>query len=124
MVVRDPFAQDPSEMSLVKGDQPVQTLPSYRADQPLAKGVRLRRPHGRLKHSPSHRRNRPIHGCPVDPIPVMEHEPIGGVGREDDAELLDRPVRCRMLSHIPMDNSSHADFEHDEDIQDTEQSCS
>ncbi len=37
MIVRDPFAKDPSEMSLVEGDQPVQTLPPYRADQALAK---------------------------------------------------------------------------------------
>jgi hypothetical protein len=46
----------------------------------------------------------------------MEHEPVGGLWGEDGAELMDRPVRCRMLGHIPMDIPSRADFEHDEGI--------
>ena len=60
IVVRHPFAKDPSEMSLVEWDQPVQALPTHRADQSLAEGVRLRRPHGRFEHPPSHRRDRPV----------------------------------------------------------------
>ncbi len=48
IVVRYPCAKDPSEMSLVEGDQPVQTLPTHRADQLLTEGVRLRSPTGVL----------------------------------------------------------------------------
>src|SRR5713226_9946684 len=93
MVVRDPFAQDPSEMSLVKGDQPVQTLPPYRADQTLAKAVRLRRPHGRFQHSPSHRRDRSVDLGRIDLVTVVQHESVHRLGCDDGAELLDGPVR-------------------------------
>jgi hypothetical protein len=36
--------------------------------------------------------------------PVIKHEPVCGLGGYDRAELLDRPVRRRMLGHIPMDD--------------------
>jgi hypothetical protein len=120
MVVRDPFAQDPSEMSLVKGDQPVQTLPPYRADQALAKGVCLRRPHGCFQHSPSHRRDRSVDLGRIDVVTVVQHESVHGLGCDDGAELLDGPVRSRMLGHIPVDDPPRADFKNDEDIQDAE----
>ena len=94
MVVRDPFAQDPSEMSLVEGDQPVQTLPPYRADQALAKGVGLWRPHGDLQHMPAHRRDRPVDCGREDAIPIVEDEPVGCLRGDDGAKLLDRPRRC------------------------------
>ena len=32
VIVGHPFAKNPSEMSLMDGDQPVQTLPTHRAD--------------------------------------------------------------------------------------------
>ena len=120
MVVRDPCAKDPSEMSLVEGNQPVQTLPSYRANQALAKGVRLRCPHGRFQHSPSHRRDRSVDFGRIDPVTVVQHESVHGLGCDDRAELLDGPVRSRMPGHIPMDDPPRADFKNDEDIEDAE----
>ena len=55
IVVGHPFTKNAPEMSLVHRDQPIETLPTYRADQSLAERVRLRRPRGRLQHMPSHR---------------------------------------------------------------------
>src|SRR6266849_10804881 len=121
MVVRDPLAKDPSEMSLVEGEQPVQTLPPYRADQALAKGVRLRRPHGRFQHAPSHRRDRSVDLGRIDPVTVVQHESVPGLGCDDGAELLDGPVRSRMLGHIPMDDPPRADFKNDENIEDVKE---
>ncbi len=121
IVVRDPFAKDPSEMALVEWDQPVQTLPPHRADQALAKGVRLWRPHGRLQHSSSHRRDRSVDLSRIDPVTVVQHESVPGLGCDDGAELLDGPVRSRMLGHIPVDDPPRADFKNDEDIEDVKE---
>jgi hypothetical protein len=76
VVVSHPFAKDPSELALVEWDQPVQTLPTHRADQSLTEGVRLRSPRERLEHPPAHRPGRPVHACRIDLIPVMAHEPV------------------------------------------------
>ena len=35
----------------------------------------------------------------------MQHESVRGLGRDDRAELLDGPVRGRMLGHIPVDDA-------------------
>jgi hypothetical protein len=39
VIVDHPVAKNPSEMSLVNGDQPVQTLPTHRADQSFANAL-------------------------------------------------------------------------------------
>ena len=39
VVVTHPFAKDPSEMSLVDGDQPVQKPPTHRANQSFTEGA-------------------------------------------------------------------------------------
>ena len=41
IVVGHPFTKHPSEMGLVHRDQPIETLPTNRADQSLAERVRL-----------------------------------------------------------------------------------
>jgi hypothetical protein len=42
VIVRHPFTKGPSEMFLVHGDQPIETLATPRADQSLAEAVSLR----------------------------------------------------------------------------------
>ena len=107
-------------MSFGEEDEPVQTLPTHRADQSLTEGGRLRNPHGCLEHPPSHRRDRPVNICRVDPIPFMEHEAVRRLGGYDRAALLDGPVRCRMLGHIPMDDPPRADVQADGDMDHSE----
>jgi hypothetical protein len=55
MVVGHPLPQDPSQMSLMERDDPVQTFPAHGPDQPFTEGVGLRRPHRRLQHPRPHR---------------------------------------------------------------------
>ena len=51
-VVSDPLQQNGPKMALIQQNQPIQTLTTDCADQSLAEGVRLRRPHGSLEHAP------------------------------------------------------------------------
>jgi hypothetical protein len=48
VVVGHPFTKDSSEMCLMHRDQPVETLPTHRADQSLTEGVGLWCPRGVL----------------------------------------------------------------------------
>ena len=108
VIVGYPFAKDPSEMSLVDRDQPIQTLPTHCADQSLAERVGLRHPHWGLEHMPPHRRDRPVdRGC-VDAVPIVEDEPMGRLGGDDRAKLLDRPLRRGMLRHVPVEDPPRA----------------
>lgn len=120
--VRHPRGQDLAKMRLMERDQPVQTFPAYRPDQPFAEGIGLRRPYGRLEHAQPHRSNRAVDRRGVDRIAVVNEEAMPGLARDAGPTLSDRPVRRWMLGHIPMHVPSRADVEQDEDIQDTERS--
>ena len=63
-------------MSLVDGDEPVETLAAHRTDQSFTEGVRLRRPHRRLEHVPAHRHDRSVHAGRIDAVPIVEDEPV------------------------------------------------
>ena len=63
--------------------------------------------------------------CPVDrgridAVPIVEDEPVGRLGGDDRAELLDRPLRRGMLRDVPVEDPTRADLEDDEDIEDAE----
>ena len=118
VIVRHLFAENPSEMSFVNGDQPIQTLPTHRADQSFAKRVGLRRPRRGLEHMPPHRRDCPVDRCGKDAIPIVEDEPVRRLRSDDCAKLLNRPLRRGMLRHIPVEDATRTDLEDDEDIED------
>ena len=101
VIVRHPFAKDPSEMCLVNRDQPIETLPTHRADQSLAEGVGLRCPRRGLEHMPPHRPDRLVDDSRIDAVPIVEDEPVGRLRGDDRAKLLDRPRRRGMLRHSP-----------------------
>ena len=107
-------------MSLVDGNQPIQTLPTHRADQSFAKRVGLRRPRRSLEDVPAHRRDRPVDRCRKDAIPIVEHEPVGRLRSDDCAKLLDRPLRRGMLRDVPMQDPTRTNLEGDEHIEDAE----
>ena len=50
IVVRHPFAQDPSKMSFVNGNHPIQALTPDRADYAFTESIGLRRPDRRFQH--------------------------------------------------------------------------
>ena len=49
VVVSHPLQQDGPKVAFMQHEQPVQTLTTNRADQPLAKRIRLRTAHGRFR---------------------------------------------------------------------------
>jgi hypothetical protein len=118
VIVRHPFAKYPSEMSLVDGDQPVQTLPTHRADQSFAKRVGLRRPRRGLEHMPPLRRDRPVDRCGKDAIPIVEDEPVGRLRGHDRPKLLNRPRSRGILGDVPMEDPTRTNLEDDEHIDD------
>jgi hypothetical protein len=62
VVVKHPFLQDGPEMPFIQQDQPIQALATDRADQALAKRIRLRTAHGRFQHRQARRLNRAVDG--------------------------------------------------------------
>ena len=118
ITVGDPVVKNRSEMSLVDGDQPVQTRPTHRANQSFAERAGLWRPRRGLEHMPPHRRDCPVDRCGKDGIPIVEDEPVRRLRSDDCAKLLNRPIRRGMLSHIPVEDATRADLEDDEDIED------
>jgi hypothetical protein len=118
--MRDPFGEDLSEVALAERDQPVQALSPYGADQPFTERIRLRRLHERFQDAQTHGRDGVVHGRGKDPVAVVHQIPMRPLAGDRHAELLDRPRRCGMLGHIPMDNPSRANVEDEEDIEDAE----
>ena len=107
-------------MSLVHGDQPIETLATHRADQSLAEGVGLRCPQGGLEHMPSHRRDRLVDHCRIDAVSIVEDETVGRVGGDDRPELLNRPRRRGMLGDIPVQDPTCADLKDNEHVENAE----
>jgi hypothetical protein len=62
VVMGHPFPQDSPKVPFVQQDQPIQTLTTDRADQPLAKRVRLRAAHRRFQPCQAHRVNGAVNG--------------------------------------------------------------
>ena len=69
---------------------------------------------------PSHRADRWIDGRRIDAIPIVEDEPVGRLRGDDRAELLDCPRRRRRLGDVPVQDSTRADLEDDEAVEDPE----
>ena len=66
----------------------------------------------------THRPDGVVHGRGKDPIAVMHQISMRALTGDCHAKLLDCPLRCRLLGHIPMDDSSRADVKDEEDIED------
>ena len=77
VVVRHPFRQDGPQMPFIQQDQPIQTLATHAADQPLAKCVRLRGPHGCLESRQTHGRQCGIDALGIDAVAVVNDPSIG-----------------------------------------------
>jgi len=64
-------------MAFIQHDQPVKTLTTNRADQPLAERIRLRTAHWRFQDGQAHRLNRAIDGRRVDAVAVVNENRCG-----------------------------------------------
>lgn len=103
-------------MALVDEDQPVQTLPTNRADQSFTERVGLRRPRRSPQHMPPHRGDRSVYRGREDAIPIVEDESVRGLWGDDRPKLLDRPLRRGMLGDIRVEDPTGTHLEDDEHI--------
>jgi hypothetical protein len=120
VVVQDPRAQDPAEVTFVERDQPIQAFPPDRPDHAFTVGVGLGCSHGCLQYAQPHRSDRTVNGWRADRIAVVDQETMRGLAGDRGPTLLDRPVLRRMLGHVPMDDPPRADVELDKYIEDAE----
>src|SRR5258708_4925136 len=71
VVVSHPFRHDGPEMSFIQQDQPIQSLATHAADQPLAKCVCLWCPHWCLENPQTHGRRGGIDALRIDAVTVV-----------------------------------------------------
>ena len=74
MVMSHPFRKRAPHVRLAPRNHEIETLTSDGADQPLAEGVGLWRPHRRLDDRESHRHNRAINALRVNAVVIVHHE--------------------------------------------------
>ena len=104
-------------MPFIQHDQPVETLATDRADQPLAIRIRLWAAHRSLQHRQAHRGHCAIDGRRIDAVAVVNEKALRLIAGNHRAELLDGPVGRGVLRHVPMHDSACADLQDDEYIQ-------
>jgi len=92
-------------MPFGQGDQPIQTLPPEGPDEPFAKRIGLRAPHGRLAHLKAEVCYRRIAAGGEDRVAVMEDKPVRVVGRDCLTQLLEGPDGSRMGGHVEVNDS-------------------
>jgi len=103
-------------MPFIQQDQPIQTLTTDRADQPLAERVRLRAAHRRFQHRQAHRVNRAVDGRRIDTVAVVNEKSLRLIAGNNPAELLHGPFGGGVLRHIPMHDPTRAHFKDDKDV--------
>src|SRR4029453_17867768 len=77
VVVRHPPRENRTEMPFIQNNQPIQTLSTDRADQPLAIRIRLRAAHRSLQHRQTHCGNGPVDGGGINAVAIMNEEALG-----------------------------------------------
>ena len=116
MVMDSPLPDSHLQMAFVERDEEVEALPTKTAAQPFANRIRLGRSHRRAQNHNAQIRQALVHLLGIDTIPVVNDESIWMTAGQPFPELLQHPLRCRMSSHIVVENSSGRDFYYDEDV--------
>ena len=107
-------------MPLTQRDDEVQAFSADGSDQSLAKCIRLWRANWRFQHRQVHRREGRVDTRRIDRVAIVDDEPVWLVAGNDQSKLLRGPIRRGMCGHVPVHDSSRADFQDDEDVQHTE----
>ena len=102
IVMKNPLPKNASEVSRRERDQKIQAFSAGSPHQSFAETIGLRTSHRRTEHSHAHAFQSPVQFLRVDPIAVMNQVPIGVISGQLLAELLQRPVCCRMIRHVMM----------------------
>ena len=83
IVVKDPLGHDLPQMPLIERNEMVETFPPRRADQSLAKRIRLRDAGGRFQDARTHRPQRIVYRSREHGIAIVLHEPVRVVAGQD-----------------------------------------
>jgi hypothetical protein len=103
-------------MVFIDWNHEIQALPTCATDQALAKSIRLRRAVGRSQYSESQCSEGAVQVSGIDVVTVVNDELVSFLSRNALSELLKRPFRRRMLSHVHMKNPPRADLHDDQHI--------
>ena len=115
----NPLLHRSLEVSFREGNQEVQTFPAQRADNPLAERVRLWRPVRRSQDPKAEISNRAIQRLRKDAVSVVDEKPIGVVGWDSFAELLQCPWRRWVHRDVAMQNPPCLVLNHQENVEDS-----
>ena len=77
VIVGDPLLKDASELGLVQRHHEIRAFPADRADQPLAKRVRLPGANRRFEDRQAHSGKRRIDALRKDGVAVVDRQSIG-----------------------------------------------
>lgn len=110
IVVGNPLAQNPLEMTFAEWDQEVQAFSPNRADQAFTEGIGLGCSNRRLQNTGAETLKLLVRHWRKDRIPVMDEKTVGMVVGQKLAELLRGPLCGRMLGDVTVKNTPRADL--------------
>lgn len=114
------LSEDRLEMFLAEWNQVVEAFPPKSPDESFAKCVGLRGMRRNLQHTNAEAVESAVHVRSEDAVPIVDHEPVRMIERQELTELLRGPVGRRMLGHVKVQDSARTDLHRDEDVQDSE----
>jgi hypothetical protein len=120
IVMRDPLLKNAPQVTLVQRNHPVQAFAPNCANHSFAERVRGRRSHRRLEDRQTHCGDCPVDTLGVYAVVIVDKEAVRLVAGHQHSELLRRPLRRRMFSHIPVTDPSSADLQHYKDVEHAE----
>src|SRR5258708_26797381 len=104
------FSNSGANVALVHRDQEIKRFAPQSSNQPLTKGVRLRRPSGCLENSNAEALQLFIDALGKDAVPIVVNKTEWMIECQEFAELLHRPLGRWMLFDISMQDSSRAEL--------------
>lgn len=116
VVMADPLPKNGAKMRLGHRNHEVQTLTTDRPDHALAESVRLGNAWRCFQNLQPHRLEGAIDTFRVNRVAIVDDESVPLIAGHNHPKLLRRPVRGRMICHVPMQDSSCPDFQHDKHV--------
>ena len=122
VIVGEVACQDAAQVPLAQNENMVQTLATYRANEPLREGILPRAVGGRENLSDLHALHSVPEGVAVELVAIAEEIGGRGVVREGVHDLLGRPGGGGMLGQVKVEDAPALVGEHDQDEEDAQAS--
>lgn len=113
----NPFSKNSAKMPLVHRNDEIQAFSSQGSNQAFTKRVRFRR----LRRGSQHPQPEPMRQCIIetgrkDRVAIMDQRAMRGFNRHRLANLLQRPLHCRMRGHVALQDPSRCDLQNQKHI--------